>query len=223
MPLPMVHISISKKILDAGLEITDIPQFYLGAISPDAIHMRKDSNRDKKNRTHLIPLGKLWRDVNQHEYYDFLLDFINTNEAKANIDFLWGYAIHILTDMHWTTSLYEDFCKKYNTDPSPIHERAEAYYNDCDVLDYTLFNDCEWRNNVWQSLERVKSVNSLDLLSAEEIDSWNTRTRQWYNTDNIKHRTPIKYITKVAIIDFISVCSKTIFQNIYSPKKRAFP
>ena len=44
MPLPMVHLSIAKNTLDAGYEFRNLPQFYLGSISPDAIHMRENSN-----------------------------------------------------------------------------------------------------------------------------------------------------------------------------------
>ena len=33
MPLPMVHLGVGKKIIDAGLEIKSLSQFCLGSIS----------------------------------------------------------------------------------------------------------------------------------------------------------------------------------------------
>ena len=214
MPQPMVHLGVAKNILDSGFEITSLPQYYLGVISPDAIHMRENSSRDDKDRVHLKPMGKAWRDVDVHAYYEFLLDCVETSKNKANIDFLWGYVIHILTDMYWVPTLYDAFNKKYKEDSSPIQDRIGAYYSDCDILDHVLFKECDWRNSVWQSLEFAKCTDFLDLLSAAEIDLWNKRTLRWYDSGKSQHINPVKYISKIDLYDFIFECSKFIFQNI---------
>ena len=120
MPLPMVHLSVGKKLIDMGFEISNLPQFYLGLISPDAIHMRQNSNRLGKNETHLIPERKKWIDVNEEEYCRFIIDFIKANSDNIDIDFLWGYGIHILTDMYWTKHIYLKFRDDYKKDTASI-------------------------------------------------------------------------------------------------------
>ena len=50
MPLPMVHLSTAVKI--STIQGLKSPEFYLGSISPDAVHMRTGFVRDDKTRSH---------------------------------------------------------------------------------------------------------------------------------------------------------------------------
>ena len=140
MPLPMVHLDIARRIIDLGYKVHKIPQFYLGIISPDAIHMRKDSNRIHKNDTHLIPEGKTWINVEEKEYFIFMKNFFSKNLENVDNDFLRGYGLHIITDMMWSKQVYTYFEKKFENDPSPVQDLRMAYYNDTDILDQVIFN-----------------------------------------------------------------------------------
>jgi len=214
MPLPMVHLSVAKNIVESGFTVSALPSFYLGVISPDAIHMRQNANRLDKHRTHLIPLGKKWNDIDEWDYYKFLLSFIESNKKHSDLSFLWGYSIHILTDMLWSKSVYNNFVKKYNEDTAPIQEERWAYYNDTDIIDQILFNECPWRENVWNHLQKAEAFDFLELLTADEISSWNERTLHWYDSGESQHKNPIKYITKSDVLNFISDCSETILSYI---------
>jgi len=216
MPLPMVHLSVAKNLLDTGIKLSRLSQYYLGSISPDAIHARKDTDTPAKRITHLIPADKKWTDVDEAEYLVFMRNFIETNKDKTDIDFLCGYAIHILTDMYWVKQVYTQFIEDYKKDPSSVQNDREAYYNDTDRLDQVLFNESSWKNTVWQSLQTAECSDFLDLLTAREIETWNKRTLHWYDSGESKHKNPIKYITKSCIVDFISSCSETIWKNFYS-------
>jgi len=104
MPLPMVHLSVAKKIIEAGFKITDSSLFYLGSISPDAIHMRENADRYAKKLSHLGNPSSVSMDFSEESedgYVKIMLDFVSKNKEKINTDFLWGYIIHILTDMYW--------------------------------------------------------------------------------------------------------------------------
>jgi hypothetical protein len=214
MPLPMVHLSVAKNIIDSGFAMKDLSSFYLGVISPDAIHMRQNADRYAKNRTHLIPSGKKWNDVDECEYFKFLLSFVQSNKDDGNLSFLWGYSIHILTDMLWTKNLYYSFVTKYKEDTAPIQDERWAYYNDTDILDQVLFNESPWRENVWKYLQKAKAFDFMELLSANEINSWNERTLHWYDSGESQHKNPIRYITKSDEISFISYCSEMILSYI---------
>jgi hypothetical protein len=52
MPLPMVHLKIAVQSHSLA-ERSLTPEFLLGSLAPDAIHMRANTNRDDKNRVHL--------------------------------------------------------------------------------------------------------------------------------------------------------------------------
>jgi len=213
MPLPMVHLYIAKNIHDYGFKITDLSQFYLGTISPDAIHMRDNTDRNDKIKTHLSE-GKKWSEIDEMDFYRFIIGYIRKNEDTINKSFLWGYCIHILTDMHWSKSIFLEFTEKYRNDKSPIQDERMAYYNDTDILDHALFNEGNNTKNLWNNLEISTCLDFLNLLTENEIDLWKERTLHWYDSGESKHKNPIKYITKIDIEKFINKYSKIIFNNI---------
>jgi len=216
MPLPMVHLSVAHKLINAGLQIKDQPQFYLGSISPDAIHMRANIVPAEKSATHLIPdgqtRGSMWNNTSGDDYVKLVFDFIEANKPNTNLDFLLGYAVHNLTDMYWTNNIYYQFATDYETSAAPIENLQKAYYIDTDIVDYVLYTTSPWQPDIWQLLQTATSSNFLNLLSASEIKLWNERTLNWYTKPENQYKfegTP-KYITQQDTENFISQCVETI-------------
>ncbi|MCU0097506.1 hypothetical protein N7917_29750 [Bacillus sp. OR9] len=214
MPLPMVHLSVARNIAEMGVEFGDLSQFYLGSISPDAIHMKPNADKSAKRKTHLTPMGQRRLHVKEIDFVNFLPDFIKANQSKSDVDFLWGYCVHLLTDVYWINRVYNKFVEDYNNDPSPVQDITVAYYNDTEVLDQVLFNESLWKDSVWQHLQDVEVSDFLDLLTAQEINLWKERTLHWYDSGESKLKNPIRYITKTDIENFISVCSESIRNDI---------
>ena len=209
MPLPMVHLCVAKNIMDAGLKIINLPQFYLGSISPDAIHMRQNADRLAKHATHLSA-DKKWNEVNEDDFFIFICDFIEKNKSDADKDFLWGYGLHILTDMYWANRVYKKFTADYRKDASPVQDERMAYYNDTDIIDQMLHDECAWKDAVRRRLQNADCPDFLGLLTAGEIEDWKLRTLRWYESGESKHKNPIKYITKPITENFIAECAETI-------------
>ena len=213
MPLPMVHLNIAIELLESGFKTSDLSQFYLGIISPDAIHMRKDTISEDKRKTHLSENVK-WIDINDTDFYELMLAFIKSNIDNVNHDFLWGYVLHIITDMHWSKIIYPEFVEKYRKDTIAIQDERMAYYNDTDRLDQIIFNECNWRNDVWEYLGIANCTNFLDILTGYEINLWKNRTLHWFDSGESQHKNPIKYILKTDIEEFIYTCNEKILRNI---------
>ncbi len=55
MPLPMVHLAVAIQMHRLEQRIPS-PDFLLGSIAPDAIHMRPDTGREDKQRVHLAEI-----------------------------------------------------------------------------------------------------------------------------------------------------------------------
>jgi len=198
----MVHLCTAREYAHDISAIINCPEFYLGSISPDAIHMRKDANWQNKRITHLHADGEHWKDN--------VLDFLRQNKAKSNYKFLLGYGIHILTDILWNETIYSEFKIKYERDSAPTQDITWAYYNDTDQLDFELYKKIHWREEVWNLLEKAKPFDIDDILSAEEIKAWNERTLHWYDSGSSYHKHPIKYISYKDITDFAQTAGKTI-------------
>lgn len=208
MPLPMVHLCTAREYAHDISTLMNCPEFYLGSISPDAIHMRKDAGKESKGITHLHADGDQWK----HN----VLRFLKQNKTKSNYSFLLGYGIHIFTDIFWNETLYVKFQLKYEKDSTPIQDIRWAYYNDTDKLDFELYKKFEWRQKMWKLLEKAKLFDVDGILSADEINAWNKRTLHWYDSGDSQHKNPIKYISIGDIIEFTQTTGNEIKNILYS-------
>ena len=215
MPLPMVHLSVAKNILDAGFKTANPAGFYLGAISPDAIHMRENADKAAKNQTHLSPDDKKRGAVDEREYLGLLKGFIAENKDRTDESFLLGYCTHIATDFIWIKEIFNPFARKYAAETSPAQDRPAAYYNDTDIIDQFLYNESEWRAAVWEELKHAEAFGFLNLLSAHEISAWRERTLHWYDSGESGHKNPIRYITKADVEGFIPKCAEMILDELF--------
>jgi len=187
MPLPMIHLRVAVKI-----DIPDnlkTPEFYLGSISPDAVHMRQGFVPADKVRSHCNA-----RSVDAIDALVPLCDNVRKTSGRKQA-FLLGYLIHILTDLFWKDSLYKDFVREYEKDTAPIQEEKMAYYNDTDQLDFAFYEKENWRQAVWEQLETAEGFGVENMISQEEVLAWKQRTLKWYDSGKSQHTNPVKYIS----------------------------
>ena len=220
MPAPMVHLLVAKNIIRLGLPVKDMPRFYLGAIAPDAIHMRPGVDRTVKNATHLKP--KSGQDIYPNHYSGFMSELIAANK-NANEVFLLGYGIHVLTDRYWAQTVYRKFTEDYKNSAAPVEEMAKAYYYDMDIHEYELYHGHVKDSDIWQYLQAPAYADFLDLLTAGEIRLWNERVLNFFDApeNRYKFEGRPKYTGLSDIERFISSCAGLIAGNINVPSFRA--
>lgn len=203
MSLPMVHLAVAYnwRSDDKNFKLHDDPDFYLGAISPDAIHARRDSTRDDKHKTHL--------DVSRGNYGRIVERFWDSDSSA----FAAGYGLHILTDRVWVEFYRERFPELFDASGKV---RADQYYNDTDQVDFMLYDRLPYRKKLWKLLEKAEpkdfclAGNNAPLLTADEIKWWKNRTMNWFNSGKSQRDGEIKYLTYDAITYFISIAPKKI-------------
>ena len=98
----------------------DTPNFYLGAMVPDAVNAYGFASKEERWQAHL-------RDENLEKWQTNILNFYKENHQKQENTYLMGYLVHVLTDIIcdqiYQQKLYPDLLKKgydYHT--------AYAYY-----------------------------------------------------------------------------------------------
>lgn len=208
MPLPMVHFGISHNLVKK-LKLSDVSLFYLGSISPDAVHVRDNFIRADKNTSHLYDADiEVWRKNAKN--------LILRNSAVSENEFYTGYGIHILTDIYWSETVFSMFKDRYNEDHTPIQDEQMAYYNDTDKLDFELHDKCEYRPQIWNYLLNRKPVSINGLVSLDEVDLWKEQILHWFDKGESKHKNPIKYITHDDLIAFIEETTVKISDFIFS-------
>lgn len=92
MPLPMVHFCTARECVHDISTLIDCPEFYLGSISPDAIHMRPGADKFSKRITHFHADSGQW--INN------VLKFLKQNKDKFNYSFLL-VIIHLTLKSIW--------------------------------------------------------------------------------------------------------------------------
>ena len=206
MPCPMVHLAVAVKIHDLG-QSTPSPDFLLGSIAPDAIHMRSGSGPDDKQRVHLSELNDP-----QHDRLRELLASAGSLRFST-MGFAGGYVVHILTDHFWGETCGDSFRKRIPPNLPP-QERQSLYYLETDQIDIDLFRQVPWRTEVWSKLASTQPRDFAALLTAEEIAEWRDRTLIWY--EDMKHDPKIKpvHITSEEVAGFINQAAKEILATL---------
>lgn len=187
MPLPMVHLGTARVYAKDYSELLHCPEYYLGCISPDAIHVRGNIDKKDKRITHLHAEGPEWENN--------VINFLKQNRNKKNYNFLLGYGIHILTDIIWWETVYIKFKQEYIKDQNPVQDLKSAYYNDTDQLDFELYKNSEWRESIWSLLKKSESFFVEGLLEESEITAWKSHTLKYFDTKVSRHKNPIRYFT----------------------------
>lgn len=137
MPLPMVHLSVAVSLSEAAGHFPG-PDFLLGNLAPDSIHMRPHSERRDKEHVHLRDLGVSSRELVQ------IFRERHGMDGSPLLGFAGGYLTHLLTDHLWWEMVIAPFHKKFP--PSfPEAELRSLYYRDTDQIDVDLYRRMPWR------------------------------------------------------------------------------
>jgi len=187
MALSMVHLLAAHRWAVGRPEYFESPEYYLGAISPDAMHIRFHNDKSRKNEFHL---GN-WVSVaeeNVHAYW---------RERFEPFDV--GYGIHVLTDGHWIPSVKRDF-------PELVNElgnvRPMPYYNDVYQTDYALYRDAPEREHLFELLKIARAPKDHPMLSAAELSQWRDEQLAFYDRP-CPHGEPVEHIDPKYVLRFL--------------------
>lgn len=187
MALTMVHLLVAEKWAQAHPEMHACPEFYLGSISPDAIHVRYKSDKSRKNEFHL----NNWVTPNPEDVIAYWKDY------KTPFDI--GYGVHVLTDAQWVprckTRLKDMYFENglLNTD---------IYYNDTFVTDFALHGCTPWAKKVFGMMACAVPSNNHPYLTEEEFDIWRSDIIKTYE-GKCPMNKPVKFVTESYVMDFV--------------------
>jgi hypothetical protein len=199
----MVHLAVAVQVCSLW-EGEPTPEFLLGNIAPDAIHMRPNAERSDKRRVHLEAVP----DATEHERIHALLAQHWTEESEM-IDFVEGYAAHILTDYLWHKTVWVPFTETAPRDLS-AQERLSLYYLETDQIDFNLYHQASWRSSVWTKLAAARPKTLAPLLTAEEIEKWRDRTLRWYEELKEEPKIDPVYIADADVESFIPQAAEMV-------------
>jgi hypothetical protein len=147
LPWPMVHFEIARRLYG-----NPTPEFLLGSLAPDSIHVRTN-DRLEKNKTHLMKQnGDFATDED-------LIKFINIQKVDdpLYLDFIYGYIAHIYADRVWTFKVYSQF-EKQTTDKS-------VYNKDVSKIEFLLCYSSNWFEEM---VHKLNSATCYDIAGLKK-------------------------------------------------------
>ena len=198
MALPMVHLLAAWLWAQDKPELKNNPDYYLGAVSPDAIHIRDGNDKSHKNEIHLFN----WRSPDPDRVLAYWMDH--------NTPFDLGYGIHVLLDGQWTREFRSRFPGILLPNGRP---NVEIYYNDTCITDFDLYNTHPLRPFLMDMMERGRPPEDHPLLTADEFEGWKRDTIAFYQRE-CPMQNPVRFISRAYVEEFLSWCTE-LMQTTY--------
>lgn len=193
MALLMVHLLTARRWAQSHPEYRDCPEFYLGAISPDAVYFRDGSDKSRKNEVHL----NNWNEPHPED----VLEYWKRNHQPFDI----GYGIHVLTDAQWAPHFRKCFPGILFPDGSV---KTKIYYNDTFATDYQLYDECGGAE-LFGLAEAANVPENHPQLMKEHFEKWRRMMADQYK---VRNRTidPIQFIDRAFVERFIEDSQKLL-------------
>ena len=190
MALPMVHLLMAWEWAQDKPELRENPDYYLGTISPDAIHVRDHDDKSHKNEVHL----NNWRRPDP----DAVLRYWVDHHTPFDI----GYGVHVLLDGQWATEFRARFPQILlpNGKPNP-----DIYYNDTCVTDFKLYANSPLRPFLMDMVLKGHAPSDHPLLTQAEFEGWRVDTLGFYDRPCPKS-DPVRYLDESYVRAFMDRC-----------------
>ena len=188
MALSMVHLLLARRWARGHKEYLECPEFYLGAISPDAMHIRFHDDKSRKDEFHL---GN-WGSVHEEKVHAYWREHFTPFDV--------GYGVHALTDGYWVPSVKRDF-------PDMVDPRCDVlipalYYNDVSQTDFRLYAESPERPLIFALLRAAVPPADHPLLTADELSQWRDEQFSFYEGP-CPHDAPVRHVDVAYVERFI--------------------
>lgn len=208
----MLHLLIAHNVCD-DLDIDSKSQFYLGSITPDAIHIRKVWTREEKRSLHLTEAGK-----ELHKRIKLAVDFYIKNRNEENKDFIIGYVVHIIVDNFWSHLFARYFHQIYSHNMDK-EVAKQVYYTETEKIDSIAYFDSKFSEEICALLRRSKASDFLHLLSKSEMTAWKQDVLKTLTNYSRPPDLLFQYFSLEMIDEYIRICTTEI-RHIFSDINR---
>ena len=198
MALTMVHLLVADRWAQGHPQYAESPEFFLGAVSPDAIHVRDHDDKSHKDEIHLFNWQSLHREPLEAYW----------RERRADFDV--GYGVHVLADCQWVPRYRERLPGLLMPDGRP---KIGIYYNDTFVTDFELYRSIPRLEHLLSLIERAESPSDHPLLTRGEFDEWRGIILEAYRGECPKN-DPVQFIDAPYVLDFVAD-SVALIDEIY--------
>ena len=187
MALPIVHLLAAQSWAKDKPALAQCPEFYLGAISPDGIHIRDGKDKSRKNEIHL---GN-WGALHPERVYEYWTEHFSPFDI--------GYGIHVLTDAFWGPMLRRQLPELLSPEG---RVRTDIYYSDTQRTDFDLLAHVAEAADILDLIARAEVPQAHPLLTKEELGAWRATVLEYYRRP-CPVNAPAVYVTEAYVQEFL--------------------
>jgi hypothetical protein len=217
MPYAMTHFIVANNIVKKTTIINDYGKFFLGSISPDSVHTRKNYCNTMKEQSHFCRQGDSWGKIKDCKaWFENVYNQANIYKELVDMNFFLGYVTHIITDIFFD----EYVTKRYRK----LYLNGSLTANEYKILDTKqLNNDIEMFNNYEDSNFILKSLNNCtnekfsDIVTLDDTQLYKESvTNRYFNQtiQPIEMESKFVHLTIDENMKFINDFSDVIEQNV---------
>jgi len=202
----MTHLIVADEVSRVfAKNIADLPQFYLGSLSPDAVHQRAGYIPDFKKCSHLCVGNEEWgMFTNNDEWKESIVNFLFSKKHSENQDFILGYCCHLITDVLSNVELWMPFRQKHPKETWYRSGYNNLFHQETNMVDIELALSWDKKNLYWSNLEKSIGVDLDNLVYAREVDAQkDVVLNHWYTGKDRQNIDANKFITYELTMDFI--------------------
>ncbi len=191
MPNIFIHEKVAYNIAKEN-KYLDTPNFYLGALAPDAVNLNGFAPKEERWTSHL-------RDKNLSTWRQNIISFYNKEKNNYDTKFLSGYLIHILTDIIFDDYFYDGVIDLIKKDYKDIEDAHPILRKSMDEYAIENKND-KIVEYIKHELAKANYI-SIRNISKEQLLSWSKKQLNYnekstninpYITDNLIEKMTIQ-------------------------------
>ena len=187
MALTMVHLMVADLWAKDHPELLNCPEYYLGAMSPDAIHIRDHDDKSRKDEFHLYN----WRSLHREP----VIGYWREHHSPFDI----GYGVHVLTDCQWVPRFQWRLPAIFRPDG---RLNTDIYYNDTFVTDFALYHRLPRLQVLLALLSKAQAPEDHPLLTRDEFTQWQIAMVDAYHQPCPKG-DPVRFIDQPYVESFV--------------------
>ncbi|MHB1483644.1 MAG: hypothetical protein ACYCYI_03180 [Saccharofermentanales bacterium] len=217
MPYAMTHLIIANHIAEKTTLINDTGKLFLGSISPDSVHSRKNYCPIMKEQSHFCIQGECWGKIKDSEaWLENVYNEANKFKEMMDINYFLGYFIHIITDIYYDENVTKPYKKEYLNIPLTDND-YKILVDKQQNNDIELFNEYKNKNYIIKSLNNCTNEKFSDIINLDDTLLYKEIIiNRYYNQviQPIKMESKLVHLTLDENIKFIINYTDVIAQNI---------
>ena len=152
MPSELIHLKVAYKV-QKKIKKLNLNMYYSGILCPDSVNINGFADKQIRWSSHL-------RDKDLDTWQKNVITFYKENKNKIEKDYLFGFLVHILTDIEFDR-YFEIYKKTHNN--LPTDKIFEDYQLQIRLYEENNLNSLFWRNKVLKKLTNPygQNVNNL--------------------------------------------------------------